>query len=130
MIGMLILQLPYAPMVGALVGVTALIPVVGAFVGTIIGAYVDPDHQLHPGRRLRHLSAHPAADQRHVDLSQGDGQPGEHAWHVDHRSRWSAAASAGRSACCSSVPITCAAYTLLREATKNRERQQFASSGQ
>lgn len=38
MIGMGILRLPYAPMIGALVGVTALIPVVGAFVGTIIGA--------------------------------------------------------------------------------------------
>ena len=46
MVGMAILRLPYAPMIGALVGVTALIPVVGAFVGTIIGAVmiltVDP----------------------------------------------------------------------------------------
>ena len=38
--GMLILQIPYAPMVGALVGVTALIPVVGAFIGTIVGAFM------------------------------------------------------------------------------------------
>lgn len=37
-IGMLILRIPYAPMIGALVGVTALIPVVGAYVGCIIGA--------------------------------------------------------------------------------------------
>lgn len=37
MIGMLVLRIPYAPMVGALVGVTALIPIVGAFVGTLIG---------------------------------------------------------------------------------------------
>lgn len=37
MIGMLILQIPYAPMVGALIGVTALIPIVGAFIGTIVG---------------------------------------------------------------------------------------------
>lgn len=46
MIGMAILRLPYAPMIGALVGVTALIPIVGAFVGTIVGAImiltVDP----------------------------------------------------------------------------------------
>lgn len=46
MVGMLILRIPYAPMVGALVGVTALIPVVGAFIGTIVGAFmiltVDP----------------------------------------------------------------------------------------
>ncbi|MBR5479374.1 MAG: AI-2E family transporter [Clostridia bacterium] len=39
-IGMWILGLPYAPMVGALVGVTALIPVVGAFVGAIVGAFM------------------------------------------------------------------------------------------
>jgi len=38
MVGMVILKIPYAPMIGALVGVTALIPVVGAFVGTIVGA--------------------------------------------------------------------------------------------
>ncbi len=38
MIGMAILRIPYAPMIGALVGVTALIPVVGAFIGTMIGA--------------------------------------------------------------------------------------------
>ena len=40
MIGMIILRIPYAPMVGVLVGVTALIPVVGAFVGTIVGAFM------------------------------------------------------------------------------------------
>lgn len=40
MIGMLILGIPYAPMVGALVGVTALIPVVGAFIGAGVGAFV------------------------------------------------------------------------------------------
>lgn len=39
-IGMLVLRLPYAPMIGALVGVTALIPIVGAFVGTIVGAFL------------------------------------------------------------------------------------------
>lgn len=37
MIGMLILQIPYAPMVGALVGVTAMIPVVGGFIGAGVG---------------------------------------------------------------------------------------------
>lgn len=40
MVGMLILQIPYAPTVGALVGVTAFIPVVGAFVGTAVGAFM------------------------------------------------------------------------------------------
>ena len=46
MIGMFILQIPYAPMVSALVGVTALVPVVGGFIGAIVGAFmiltVDP----------------------------------------------------------------------------------------
>lgn len=45
-VGMLILQLPYAIMIGALVGVTALIPVAGAYIGAGIGAImifsVDP----------------------------------------------------------------------------------------
>lgn len=40
LIGMLLLQIPYAPMVSALVGVTALIPVVGAFIGGISGAFI------------------------------------------------------------------------------------------
>ena len=39
-VGMLFLRLPYAPMVGALVGVTALIPIVGAWTGTIVGAFI------------------------------------------------------------------------------------------
>ncbi len=37
-IGMLILQLPYAPAVGAMVGVTALIPVIGCYIGAAAGA--------------------------------------------------------------------------------------------
>ena len=45
-VGMAILRIPYAPMVGALVGVTAMIPYVGAFLATVIGAFmiltVDP----------------------------------------------------------------------------------------
>lgn len=40
MVGMLILQLPYAPMVGALVGATALIPVAGAYIGAGLGAFM------------------------------------------------------------------------------------------
>lgn len=39
-IGMCLLRLPYAPMVGALVGVIALIPIVGAWTGTIAGAFI------------------------------------------------------------------------------------------
>lgn len=37
-LGMFILQIPYAVPIGVLIGVTALIPIVGAFIGIIIGA--------------------------------------------------------------------------------------------
>ena len=45
-LGMLLFRFPYAPMVGALVGISALVPIVGALVGTVVGAFmimmVDP----------------------------------------------------------------------------------------
>lgn len=37
MVGMLIFQFPYAGMIGALIGFTALIPVAGAYIGAIVG---------------------------------------------------------------------------------------------
>ncbi len=39
-IGMTILGLPYAPMIGALIAFTALIPVAGAFIGGAVGAFM------------------------------------------------------------------------------------------
>ena len=39
-IGMILLGLPYAPMVGSLVGITAFIPIIGAFIGGAIGAFM------------------------------------------------------------------------------------------
>ena len=49
-IGIQILRIPYAPMIGALVGVTALIPYVGAWIATLIGAFmiltVNPNKAL------------------------------------------------------------------------------------
>ena len=45
-VGMMIFRLPYAPMTGAFIGVTALIPIVGAYLGAAVGAFmiftVDP----------------------------------------------------------------------------------------
>lgn len=38
--GMMILQLPYATMIGALVAFTALIPVAGAYIGAVVGAFM------------------------------------------------------------------------------------------
>ena len=39
-VGMLIFRFPYAPMVGALVGATALLPILGAYIGAIVGAFM------------------------------------------------------------------------------------------
>ena len=39
-IGMLILGLPHATMIGALAAFTALIPIVGAYVGALVGAFI------------------------------------------------------------------------------------------
>lgn len=45
-VGMLLLRFPYAPMIGAFIGATALIPIVGAYLGAAVGAFmiltVDP----------------------------------------------------------------------------------------
>lgn len=40
LVGMLLLRLPYATMIGALVGFTALVPIVGAWLGAIVGAFM------------------------------------------------------------------------------------------
>ncbi len=39
-IGMIILRIPYAPVISVLVGFTALIPIFGSFIGTAIGAFL------------------------------------------------------------------------------------------
>lgn len=39
-LGMIVLQFPYATMIGAVVGATALLPVVGAYIGAILGAFM------------------------------------------------------------------------------------------
>ena len=40
MLGMMLFRLPYASMVGTLVGFTALIPVAGAYIGAGVGAFM------------------------------------------------------------------------------------------
>ncbi|MBQ7976248.1 MAG: AI-2E family transporter [Clostridia bacterium] len=39
-VGMMLLRLPYASMVGALIGFTALIPIAGAYIGAFVGAFM------------------------------------------------------------------------------------------
>lgn len=43
-LGMAILQLPYALMIGSLVGVTALVPILGAFIGGGVGVFMIMMH--------------------------------------------------------------------------------------
>lgn len=49
-ITMLLLRLPYAVLVGVLIGVSALVPIVGAFIGCVVGAFLilvdDPGKAL------------------------------------------------------------------------------------
>ena len=60
-IGMWILRLPYAAMIGCLVGVTALLPVIGAYIGAAAGACmlltVSPQFYLSPCGRTVHRAA-------------------------------------------------------------------------
>lgn len=118
MIGMLILQLPYAPMVGALVGVTALIPVVGAFMILTVSPIQAVVFVIYL-----------------LILQQIEGNliyPRVMGSRVNMPGMWIMAAVTvgggigGQIGMLLSVPIASTAYTLLREATKNRERQQFA----
>lgn len=40
MLGMFLLRLPYAAMIGCLIGFTALIPVAGAYIGAVVGVFM------------------------------------------------------------------------------------------
>ena len=123
MIGMMILQIPYAPMIGALVGVTALIPVVGAFIGTIVGAFMI-------------LTVNPIKAVIFVIflliLQQIEGNliyPRVMGSRVNLPAMWILAAVtiggsiAGAVGMLLSVPIASTAYILVREATETREKK-------
>ena len=121
-IGMAILRIPYAPMVGALVGVTALIPYVGAFLATFIGAFmiltVDPFKAL---VFVIYLLA----------LQQVEGNliyPRVVGAKINLPAMWVLAAItvggnlAGPLGMLLGVPAASAAYALLKEATQKREQ--------
>ena len=124
-IGMAILRIPYAPMVGALVGVTALIPYVGAFLATIVGAFmiltVDPFKALVFVIFL-------------LALQQVEGNliyPRVVGAKINLPAMWVLAAItvggnlAGPFGMLLGVPAASAAYALLREATEKREQQLY-----
>lgn len=121
MIGMLILKIPYAPMVGALVGVTALVPVVGAFIGIIVGAFmiltVDPSRVIVFVIYL-------------LVLQQIEGNliyPKVMGSKVNLPGMWILAAVTigggigGALGMLLSVPVASTAYVLIKEATQKRE---------
>lgn len=123
MIGMLILRLPYAPMVGALVGVTAFIPIIGAWIGAIVGAFmiftVDPIKTVIFVAFL-------------LILQQFEGNiiyPRVMGSRVNLPGMWILAAVtigggiAGPIGMLLSVPISSTIYVLVREATEKREQK-------
>lgn len=122
MIGMWIFGFPYAPMVGALVGVTALIPVVGGFIGAGVGAFmiltVDPIKAVF---FLIYI----------IVLQQIEGNliyPRVMGSRVNLPGMWILAAVtvgggiAGPVGMLLSVPIASTIYVLVREATDKREK--------
>lgn len=121
-IGMLILRLPYAPMIGALVGVTAFIPIVGAWIGAIVGAFmiftIDPIKAVIFVIFL-------------LILQQVEGNiiyPRVMGSRVNLPGIWILAAVtiaggiAGPAGMLLSVPISSTIYVLVREATQKREQ--------
>ncbi len=123
MLGMWILRIPYAPMVGALVGVTALIPVVGGFIGAGVGAFMILT--VDPIKAIIFLVFI-------VILQQLEGNliyPKVMGSRVNLPGMWILAAVtiggaiAGPVGMLLSVPLASTMYILLREATEKREKK-------
>lgn len=125
--GMLILRLPYAPMVSALVGITALIPVVGAFIGAGVGAFMILT--VAPVKALVFVAFL-------LILQQVEGNviyPRVMSSRVSLPGLWILAAVTvgggigGALGMLLGVPVCSTAYVLLREATEERERRLAAA---
>jgi len=122
MIGMWIFGFPYAPMIGALVGVTALIPVVGGFIGAGVGAFMILT--IDPIKAILFLAYI-------IVLQQIEGNliyPRVMGSRVNLPGMWILAAVtvgggiAGPIGMLLSVPIASTVYVLVREATDKREQ--------
>ena len=120
-IGMGILRIPYAPMVGALVGVTALIPYVGAFLATIVGAFMILT--VNPFKAFVFIIFLLALQQAEGNLI----YPKVVGAKINLPAMWVLAAItvggnlAGPIGMLLGVPAASAAYALLKEATQRRE---------
>ena len=122
-IGMLILRLPYAPMIGSLVGVTAIVPYVGAYLGAFIGAFMI--FTISPFKALLFLIFL-------VVLQQIEGNviyPRVVGAKINLHPMWVLAAItiggnlAGPAGMLLGVPAAASAYALLREATEYKEQR-------
>ena len=124
-VGMAILRIPYAPMVGALVGVTALIPYVGAFIATIVGAFMILT--VNPFKALVFVIYLLALQQVEGNLI----YPRVVGAKINLPAIWVLAAItvggnlAGPFGMLLGVPAASAAYALLKEATNNREAESY-----
>ena len=124
-VGMAILRIPYAPMVGALVGVTALIPYVGAFIATIVGAFMILT--VNPFKALVFVIYLLALQQVEGNLI----YPRVVGAKINLPAIWVLAAitvggnHAGPFGMLLGVPAASAAYALLKEATNNREAESY-----
>ena len=122
-IGMAILRIPYAPMVGALVGVTALIPYVGAFLATIVGAFMILT--VNPFKALVFVIYLLALQQVEGNLI----YPRVVGAKINLPAMWVLAAItvggnlAGPFGMLLGVPAASAVYALLKEATNKRESE-------
>ena len=123
MIGMAILRIPYAPMIGALVGVCALIPIVGAFVGTIVGAIMIVT--VEPFKALIFIIFILVLQQIEGNLI----YPRVVGSKINLPAMWVLAAVsvggslAGPVGMLLGVPTASAIYALIKEATENKEKQ-------
>ena len=126
-IGMLILRIPYAPMIGALVGVTALIPYVGAWIATLVGAFMILT--VNPLKALVFVIFL-------LTLQQIEGNaiyPKVVGAKINLPAMWVLAAItiggnlAGPIGMLLGVPAAASAYSLLKEATDRREAEQTKS---
>lgn len=122
-IGMLILRIPYAPMIGALVGVMALIPYVGAWIAAIVGVFMILT--VNPFKALVFLIFLLALQQVEGNLI----YPKVVGAKINLPAMWVLAAItvggnlAGPIGMLLGVPAASSFYALLKEATNEREKR-------
>lgn len=122
-LGMFVLRLPYAPMVGALVGVCALVPVVGAFIAGGVGAFMIFTES--PIQALVFIVFLIALQQIEGNLI----YPRVVGNKINLPAIWVLAAVtvggavAGPMGILLGIPLASTAYVLIREATEKREKK-------